>query len=110
MHAWGSDVEKPLHVRFRRRTTIHEPIVMDVGEKLPLTCGGSGRHRGVQCVAGDIFHRLILQTELSVFPPNAGEGGLDFLLEAGDEFAVGGDQPLLGFDLRHDRLLRCEGG
>ena len=30
--------------------------------------------------------------------PDAGEGGLDLLLEAGDQFAVGGDQRLLGFD------------
>jgi hypothetical protein len=34
---------------------------------------------------------------------------LNLLLEAGDQFAVGGDQRLLGFDLRHDRLLRGEG-
>jgi hypothetical protein len=41
--------------------------------------------------------------------PNAGEGGLDFLLEAGDQFAVGGDQRLLGFDLGDDGLLGGEG-
>ena len=43
------------------------------------------------------------------FPPDAGEGGLDLLLEAGDQFAVGGDQRLLGFDLGDDGLLRGEG-
>ena len=41
--------------------------------------------------------------------PDAGEGGLDLLLEAGDQFAVGGDQHLLGFDLGDDGLLRGEG-
>ena len=38
------------------------------------------------------------------FAPDAGEGGLDFLLEAGDQFAVGGDQRLLGFELGDDGL------
>ena len=31
------------------------------------------------------------------------------MLEAGDQFAVGGDQRLLGFDLRDDGPLRGEG-
>ena len=42
------------------------------------------------------------------FAPDAGEGGLDLSLEAGDQFAVGGHQRLLGFDLGHDGLLRGE--
>ncbi len=42
-------------------------------------------------------------------PPNAGEGGLDFGAEAGDLFAVGGHQRLLGFDLGHDGLLCGKG-
>ena len=42
--------------------------------------------------------------------PDAREGGLDLLLEAGDQFAVGGDQRLLGFDLGDDGLLSGEGG
>jgi len=41
--------------------------------------------------------------------PNAGEGGLDLFLEASDQFAVGGDQHLLGFDLGDDDLLGGEG-
>jgi hypothetical protein len=41
--------------------------------------------------------------------PDAGEGGLDFLLHAGDQFAVGRHQGLLGFDLGDDRSLGCEG-
>ncbi|WP_168708896.1 hypothetical protein [Metallibacterium scheffleri] len=41
--------------------------------------------------------------------PDAGAGGLDFLREAGDEFAVGGDQHLFGFDLGDDGLLGGEG-
>jgi hypothetical protein len=38
--------------------------------------------------------------------PDAGEGGLYLLFEAGDQFAIGGHQRLLGFDLGHDGLLR----
>jgi len=30
------------------------------------------------------------------FAPDAGGGGLDFSLEAGNQFAIGGDQGLLG--------------
>ena len=41
--------------------------------------------------------------------PDAGEGGLDYLLEAGDRFTVGGAQRLLGFDLGDDGLLRGAG-
>ncbi len=33
---------------------------------------------------------------------------MNFFLEAGDQFAVGGDQCLLGFDLGDDGLLRSE--
>ena len=48
-------------------------------------------------------------TKQLCFAPDAGEGGLDLFLEAGDQFAVGGDQRLLGFDLGDDGLLRGEG-
>ena len=34
---------------------------------------------------------------------------MNLLLEAGDQFAVGGDQRLLGFDLGDDGFLRGEG-
>ncbi len=44
-----------------------------------------------------------------IVAPDAGEGGLDFLLEAGDQFPVGGDEGLLGFDLGDDLLLGGEG-
>ncbi len=44
-----------------------------------------------------------------LFAPDAGEGGLDFFLEAGNQFAVGGDQRLFGFDLDDDGLLGGEG-
>jgi hypothetical protein len=40
--------------------------------------------------------------------PDAGECGLDLLLEAGDQFAVGGDQRLLGLELGDDLLLDFE--
>ena len=55
------------------------------------------------------FHGSSLRCGGRFFAPDAGEGGLDLLLEAGDQFTVGGHQSLLGFDLRHDRLLRGEG-
>jgi len=42
MHAWGRDSEKSLNVRFGRRATIHEAIVMDVGQELALTAVGAG--------------------------------------------------------------------
>jgi hypothetical protein len=40
--------------------------------------------------------------------PHAGKRGLNLLLKACDEFAVGGDQCLLGFDFGDDGLLYCE--
>ena len=58
---------------------------------------------------GGFFHGSRLSGRRRLFPPDAGNGGLDLVLEAGDQLAVGGDQRLLGFDLRHDRLLRGEG-
>lgn len=42
---------------------------------------------------------------LGLLSPHPGQGCLDFLLEAGDQFAVGVDQRLLGFDLGDDGLL-----
>src|SRR6185436_5638750 len=44
-----------------------------------------------------------------LFAPDSGEGGLDLPLETDDQFAVGGDQRLLGFDLGNDGLLCGEG-
>ena len=38
--------------------------------------------------------------------PDAGETGGELLVETLDQFAVGGDQTLLGFDLQYDLLLR----
>ena len=52
---------------------------------------------------------MFLLRHRRIFTPDTGEGGLDLLLEAGDQFAVGGDQRLLGFDLGDDGLLRGEG-
>ena len=45
---------------------------------------------------------------VGIFASDAGAGELDLLLEGGDQVAVGGGQRLLGFDLRHDGLLRGE--
>ena len=44
-----------------------------------------------------------------IFTPNASERGLNFFLEARNQFAVGGDQCLLGFDFGDDGLLGGEG-
>ena len=41
--------------------------------------------------------------------PHPRKGGLDFLLKAGDQFPVRGDEGLLGFDLSHDCALCGEG-
>ena len=72
---------------------------MDVGEELPLALRGQWR-----------FHFILHHSCLTLFfPPDAGKGGLDLVLEAGDQFAVGGHQRLLGFDFRHDGLLGGEG-
>src|SRR3989344_1102944 len=56
-----------------------------------------------------VFHGSTLRQGRRLFAPDASESGLDLLLEAGNQFAVGGDQGLFGFDLRHDRLLGGEG-
>ena len=61
------------------------------------------------CKSGGFFHGSSLRGGGRGFAPDAGEGGLDLSLEAGEQFAVGGHQRLLGFDLRHDRVLRGEG-
>jgi len=44
-----------------------------------------------------------------ILAPHARQSGLDLLLHAGDQLAVGVDQRLLGLDLRHDRALGFEG-
>src|SRR3989344_5612536 len=56
-----------------------------------------------------LFHGSTLRQGRRLFAPDASESGLDLLLEAGSQFAVGGDQRLLGFDLGDDGLLRGEG-
>src|SRR3989338_1441340 len=55
---------------------------------------------------------LILSLSLSLrcfLAPNTGNGGLDLFFEAFDQFAVCGDQCLLGFDFGDDGLLGGEG-
>ena len=54
---------------------------------------------------GGFFHGSRFRGGGFFFAPDAGEGGLNFFLEASDQFAVGGDQRLLGFDLGDDGLL-----
>ena len=52
---------------------------------------------------------FILMGSIGCFAPDAGESGLNFFFEAGDQFAVGGDQRLLSFNLGYDSSLRSEG-
>ena len=52
-----------------------------------------------------MLHSSRLRRGLLVFAPDPGDCGLNFLLEALDQFAVGGDQRLLGLDLGDDGLL-----
>ena len=47
---------------------------------------------------------------LTVLPPNPPDNRLNLLLEAVDQFAVGLDQSLLGFDFGDDGLLGFERG
>ena len=54
------------------------------------------------------FLRQAQDERLCLFSPHLCEGGLDLLLEARNEFAVGGDQRLLGFELGNDLLLDFE--
>jgi hypothetical protein len=54
------------------------------------------------------LHRSPLRQGRLALPPHPRKGGLDLLLEAGDQFSVGGDQGLLSFDLGDDGLLRGE--
>ena len=44
------------------------------------------------------------------FSPHTGEGGLDFLLEANNQFAISLYEHLFGFDVRGNSLLFAEGG
>jgi hypothetical protein len=37
MHARRRDLKKPLHVRFRRSATVHNAVLMDVGQELALS-------------------------------------------------------------------------
>jgi hypothetical protein len=43
------------------------------------------------------------------FTPNPAKGSLNLLLEAGNQFAVGGDQRLFGFDLEYIRVMNTKG-
>ena len=82
---------------------------MDVGQELALSFGVSRVHKGLWLVDIDTIHVSSLPRGRLVFSPHPCEGGLDLLLEAGDQFAVGGNEPLLAFDLGDDGLLRSEG-
>ncbi len=55
------------------------------------------------------FHGGLRRSFDFLVTPDPGESVLNFLLEASDQFPVGGDQRLLGFDLGHDGSLCDEG-
>jgi hypothetical protein len=55
------------------------------------------------------FSSFIIQPSSLILLPDPSKGSLDLLLEAGDQFPVGRDQQLLGFDLGDDGLLGGEG-
>jgi len=109
MHARRRDLKKPLHVCFSRSATVQDAVLMDVGQKLALSFGVSRVHKGLLMVDIDTIDVSSLHRSRLVLTPDAGEGGLDFRLEAGDQFAIGGHQRLLGFDLGDNDLLRGEG-
>ena len=79
------------------------------GDVVLLATGLEGE-RQVVAPFGGFFDGSRLRRGRFVFAPDAGEGGLDLLLKTGDQFAVGGDQRLFGFDLGDDGLLRGERG
>ena len=108
MHARRRDLKKPLHVCFSRSATVHDAVLMDVGQELALSFGVGRVHKGLWLVDIDTIHGSRLRRGRFVLAPDAGEGGLDLLLEAGNQFAVGGDQRLLGLDLGDDGLLGFE--
>ena len=109
MHARRRDLKKPLHVCFSRSATVQDAVLMDVGQELALSFGVGRVHKGLLLVDIDTIHGSCLRRGRLILAPDAGEGGLDLLLEAGDQFAVGGDQRLLGFDLGDDGLLGGKG-
>jgi len=78
------------------------------GDVLLLTLG---LEREWQVVAqfGGFLHGSRLRRGGFVLAPDAGESGLDLLLHASDQLAIGGDHRLLGLDLGDDGLLRGEG-
>jgi len=78
------------------------------GDVVLLAAGLEG-DRQVVAEFGGFFRSSGLGDYGCVLLPNAGKGGLNLLLEAGDQFAIGGDEDLLGFDLGDDFLLRGEG-
>jgi len=56
MHARRRDLEKPLHVCFSRSATIHETVLMDVGQELALSFGVNLVHKGLLMVNIDTIH------------------------------------------------------
>jgi hypothetical protein len=72
---------------------------------------GAGLERDRHLVAqfGGFFLGLRLHRGWFHLAPDVANGGMDLLLEAGDQLAVGADQRLFSFDLGDDGLLGGEG-
>jgi hypothetical protein len=82
MHARRCDLKKPLHVSFSRSATVQDAVLMDVGQKLALSFGVGRGHKGLLMVDIDTIHGLCLLQGRFLLAPDAGEGGLNLLLEA----------------------------
>lgn len=81
MHAWRRDLKKPLHVCFSRSATVQDTVLMDVSQELALSFGVSRAHKGSLMVDMNTILASSLRLGRFVLAPDAGEGGLDLLLE-----------------------------
>ena len=92
--------------------SVRRSRLVDLVLEMPLEVNLIFLHFSPEGVAGNaelggFFHCSLLRRGRFIFAPDAGKGGLDLFLEAGDQFAVSGDEGLLSFDLGDDGLLRC---
>jgi len=85
MHARRRDLKKPLHVYFSRSATVHDAVLMDIGQELALSFGVSRAHKGLLMVDIDTIHASSLPRGRVILAPDAGESGPDLLLSAGGQ-------------------------
>ncbi|MDP2970409.1 MAG: hypothetical protein Q8P64_14550, partial [Deltaproteobacteria bacterium] len=79
------------HVCFSRSATVQDAGLMDVGQELALSIGVSWVHTGLSLVDMESIHGSRLRWGQFVLAPDAGESGLDLLIETFDQFAIGFD-------------------